>query len=59
MSDTLRCNFCSLEEMRKRAEQRGTEVIIEPKREGWIPVRYADEQAPHHWFLALTEECVC
>jgi hypothetical protein len=63
MSELTRCNFCTLMDMRRRAQVRRTRVVmrLEPSgpMRGWTSARYANEDKPQHYFLELTDHCVC
>lgn len=59
MSEWSECNYCTLQRMRRLAEARGVEVIVEVDTYGWTAARYSDEAEPSARFLALTEECAC
>lgn len=63
MSELTLCNFCSLNDMKIRAKERGVEVIVvhEPMGDmrGWISARYSDKDEPSAWFMVLTAHCVC
>jgi hypothetical protein len=60
MSELTPCNYCSLEDMKRRAKERGTHIVLSVDPETcWIKVRYADRKGALGYFLELTTECVC
>lgn len=64
MSSLTRCNRCSLDDMQRRATERGVELIVThieapDEMAGWISARYSDEIKAGAWFKALSDECVC
>lgn len=59
MSELTKCNYCTLQDMRERAERRGVYVILKLDKEGWTTARYSDQERPSHHFLELTDRCVC
>lgn len=59
MSELTRCNYCSLQEMRQLAKERGAKVILGRDEYGWITARYSDKKEPSRWFKELSERCVC
>lgn len=62
MSERTRCNYCTLEFMKRRAKTRHAEVILESGKDemrGWMSARYSDEDKPSAYFMVLTTHCVC
>lgn len=53
------CNRCVLDDMERRARERGAEVITAVEEGGWVSARYSDEAEPCAWFMALPEKCMC
>jgi hypothetical protein len=65
VSELTPCNRCNLEAMKRRAKERGVEVVVkvvynpkDPMR-GWTSARYSDEEEPCAYFQVLTEACSC
>lgn len=58
MSALTQCNYCTLQQMKRNAEQIGVEVIIGHDVD-WITARYSDREEPSAMFLQLTTHCVC
>ena len=58
MSELTRCNYCSLQDMKRRAEKRGVTVILGRDR-GWVTAKYSNEDKASHHYLELTESCAC
>lgn len=58
MSELTRCNYCSLRDMHRRADERGVKVIVSND-DGWVSARFSDSDEPSAWFLQLTSHCVC
>lgn len=62
MSDLSECNYCTLQRMKEKAKQRNVEVVLETSTgewNGWISVRYSDQEEISVRFKALTDSCVC
>lgn len=63
MSDLTPCNFCTMQNMKARAEMRGVELIVQLETEGdmvdWWSARYSDQTEPSAWFMAITDSCAC
>ena len=61
MSEMTRCNFCTLRDLRRRGEEEGYVVELEPSDFGTRAVRvYPDgrrESAVQFW--QLSDECAC
>jgi hypothetical protein len=55
MSELTRCNYCSLEDIKRRHP--GAEVTTRVE-ERWLRV-FIDGEATERWFLELTDHCVC
>lgn len=58
MSSLTRCNYCTFDDMRRRAAGRGAAVILR-QYDGWIAARYSDHDEPTAYFLELSDGCVC
>ena len=62
MSELTLCNFCSLQKLKRRYGEENVRVNRDLDKDGWLEVKVRDEQGWHsagHWFLALTDHCVC
>ena len=60
MSEMTPCNHCTLQSMRRRAQERGVVVVLGRDEEsGWVTARYDDEDEPCAWFVTLTDVCAC
>jgi hypothetical protein len=72
MSELTPCNYCSLRNIRRRAERKGlnvtlrhegsgTTVYIHPSDVTEFPLREDGEPDEYFaaWFMALTDHCVC
>jgi hypothetical protein len=60
MSDLTRCNYCTLEAVKRRPENKGHKVTVAQTRdsEGWLVV-HVDGVPIGISFLALTAHCAC
>lgn len=56
MSELTRCNYCTLQEVRRRHPD--AVVTTKPDEYGWLQVWIDDKPGGQH-FLALTDHCVC
>lgn len=60
-----RCNRCKLNDMERKAAERGVTVVTQvcetpgDPLHGWISARYSDNDKPTTWFQTLTERCAC
>lgn len=59
MSELSKCNYCTEQWMIKEAQRRNTSLVYGHTAEGWISIRYGDEEKPSVYFLELTDHCVC
>jgi hypothetical protein len=62
MSSLTRCNYCTLQDMVKRANSRGARVTIKPEMLGDVPwLAVYDEDRPNAigYFMQLPTECAC
>lgn len=64
LSSRTKCNFCTLTHARRQAEVDGVEITLgeaELKEGGrmWISLQRSDEKEPSHFFLELSDHCVC
>ena len=58
MSELTQCNYCTLQQMKRRAAERGVEIIMGWDA-GWTTARYSDQEEPTAMFLQLTTRCAC
>lgn len=62
MSELTPCNWHTLQRMKRKAAERGIEVIVtrnDPERWGWTTARYEDQDEPSASFMELSDGCVC
>jgi hypothetical protein len=62
MSERTRCNFCTLQDIKRREEKDGAQVIIRGNQGMLQPVVvYPDnsEKKIGAWFMELTDYCCC
>lgn len=58
MSSLTECNYCTLKRMQERAKEGKVDIIMD-RADGWITVRYSNEEEPSAYFLELSDHCVC
>jgi len=58
MSELTSCNYCTLQDIKSRAKQKGEKVRVVPNgRHGGVDIKVGDRQAA--WFMELTKYCCC
>ena len=62
MSELTSCNYCTLQDMRRRVRKEGAKIVTRDD-DGWIKTYKVDrnkkETDAGHSFMALTSYCVC
>ena len=70
MSELTRCNYCSLQQIKRDAAARGATVTTRMEtpqertfngtiHDAWVVVEVSDREQPVAKFMALTTHCVC
>lgn len=59
MSELTTCNYCTLQDIKRRADERGATVSLSKDEYGWTVVQCSDKSKPSAWLMKLTDHCVC
>jgi hypothetical protein len=64
MSDTLLCNYCHFQDIKRRAEKDGLLVVQKRDKDGWTCIHTKKPGAksdgkPLAMFMELTKTCAC